>query len=298
MMIIFCSLGVSLGLFVLFISFFIRNSKKELKRINSISSTVITYRPTKESSLTRTKKYFLKKRETENKHKNNKTDLILEILKQPGKPLSLGYKDFKMFKGISPFLFSGLFSFAGLASQNILILVFLVIVGFFAGIMAPTILLLSLYAQYKEELTNELSEAMTYIVDLRKAGHSITDSIKGSLFATNRLKPHLEKLLQEISMQGPRIALAKLSKETDIEEFRNFADILMQSITIDNTNMVVYMESRSKDIDYIEGLKEVSRFKKRKMIVEALTTIPFVMIPIIILVPLLLQANQNLSQVM
>ncbi|RJE47899.1 hypothetical protein A7K50_01245 [Dehalobacter sp. MCB1] len=298
MMTILCALGVSMGLFVLFISFFIRNSRKEFKRINSISSTVITYRQTKDSFLTKIKKYFSKQRETKNRHKNNKTDLILEILKQPGKPLSLGYKDFKTLKGISPFLFTVLFGFAGLASQNILILGFLIAVGFFTGITAPTILLLYLYAQYKEELTNELSEAMTYIVDLRKAGHSITDSIKGSLFATNRLKPHLEKLLQEISLQGPRIALAKLSKETDIEEFRNFADILLQSITIDNTHMVAYMESRSKDIDYIEGLKEMSRYKKRKMIVEALTTIPFIMIPIIILVPLLLQANQNLSQVM
>lgn len=296
------SIGISAGLIIVFLTFFFKTNIKSAKRITTISSTVLAYRETHDSLWNKfqkkTKVLLFKVKNKKPKARANKTDNILEVLKQPGNPLSIGYKEYKTIKDVSPFIFAILLGFSGITSRNFILIIWLAFIGFFVGLIIPKAVLLYLYRKYKDDLTNELSEAMTYIIDFRKAGQTITDSIKGAIFSTNKLKPQLEKLLQDISISGPRIALAKLSKETDVEEFKNFADILMQSITIDSTNMVAYMASRASDIDYIEGLKEVRRYKNKKMVLEALTTIPFIMIPLIILVPLLMQANQSLSNVM
>jgi hypothetical protein len=104
---------------------------------------------------------------------------------------------------------------------------------------------------------------MAYIVDLRKAGQTIADSIRGALFATNKLRPHLEKLLQDMSITGPKPALAKLSKETDIDELKNLADILMQSITIDSSNMVALYGQPVRDIEYIEDKRKKALQKQK-----------------------------------
>ncbi|AFV01063.1 MULTISPECIES: hypothetical protein [unclassified Dehalobacter] len=299
-MVLICSIGISLGLMLLFAAFFIRTNRKESKRINSIHTTVLSYRQTQESSLEKLRKktanYITKLLSKKPGH--NRSENMLEILKQPGKPMPIGYAEYMTFKKLSPFIFAILFGFAGFSTKDFLMIIGLICIGFFVGIIAPTAILSYFYNQYKNDLINELSEIMTYIVDLRKAGQTIPDSIRGALFATNKLRPLLEKLLQDMSITGPKQALAKLSKETDIEELKNLADILMQSITIDSSNMVAYLASRSRDIDYIEGLKEIRRYKNKKMLVEALTAIPFIMIPIIILVPLLYQANQSLGQIM
>ncbi|EQB19881.1 hypothetical protein UNSWDHB_2817 [Dehalobacter sp. UNSWDHB] len=299
-MVLICSIGISLGLMLLFAAFFIRTNRKESKRINSIHTTVLSYRQTQESSLEKLRKktanYISKLLSKKPGH--NRSAYMLEILKQPGKPMPIGYTEYKTIKNLSPFIFAVLFGFAGFSVKDLLMATGLICTGFFVGIIAPTAILTYFYNQYKNDLINELSEIMTYIVDLRKAGQTIPDSIRGALFATNKLRPHLEKLLQDMSITGPKPALAKLSKETDIDELKNLADILMQSITIDSSNMVAYLASRSRDIEYIEGLKEIRRYKNKKMLVEVLTAIPFIMIPVIILVPLLYQANQSLGQIM
>jgi Flp pilus assembly protein TadB len=295
-----CSIGISLGLLLLFAAFFIRTNRKESERINSIRTTVLSYRQEQDSSLEKFRKkisnYITKL--LSQRSRNNRSANMLEILKQPEKPMPIGYAEYTTFKSLSPFIFAILFGFAGFSTKDFLLAVGLISAGFLVGIIAPTAILSYFYNQYKNDLINELSEIMIYIVDLRKAGQTIPDSIRGALFATNKLRPHLEKLLQAMSIIGPKQALAKLSKETDIDELKNLADILMQSITIDSSNMVAYMASRSRDIDYIEGLKEIRRYKNKKMLIEALTTIPFIMIPIIIIVPLLYQANQSLGQIM
>ncbi|MDJ0306762.1 hypothetical protein [Dehalobacter sp.] len=294
-----CSIGISLGLMLLLAAFFIKTNRRESKKIKSLGTTELSYRqaqePALEKLLKKTAKYISKL--LSKTPRQNRSENMLEILKQPG-TMPVGYAEFRTFKKLSPVIFAILFGFAGFSTKDLLMAIGLICTGFFVGSIAPTAMLSYFYNQYKNTLINELSEIMAYIVDLRKAGQTIADSIRGALFATNKLRPHLEKLLQDMSITGPKPALAKLSKETDINELKNLADILMQSITIDSSNMVAYMASRSRDIEYIEGLKEIRRYKNKKMLVEALTAIPFIMIPVIILVPLLYQANQSLGQIM
>lgn len=294
-----CSIGISLGLMLLLAAFFIKTNRRESKRINSLGIIELSYRQAQDTALEKLRKKTAKyiSKLLNKTPRQNCSAYMLEILKQPG-AMPMGYAEYRIFKTLSPFIFAILFGFAGFSTKDLLMAIGLICAGFFVGIIAPTAMLAYFYNQYKNALVNELSEIMTYIVDLRKAGQTITDSIRGALFATNKLRPHLEKLLQDMSITGPKPALAKLSKETDIDELKNLADILMQSITIDSSNMVAYMASRSRDIEYIEGLKEIRRYKNKKMLVEVFTAIPFIMIPVIILVPLLYQANQSLGQIM
>lgn len=295
-----CSIGISLGLILLFAAFYTKTNSKESKRINTLRTTVLSYSQTQDTALEKLRKktanYITKLLSKTPRH--NRSAYMLEILKQPEKSMPIGYAEYKTFKNLSPLIFAILFGLAGFSTKDLLMAIGLICTGFFVGSIVPTAILMYFYNQYKNDLINELSEIMTYIVDLRKAGQTIPDSIRGALFATNKLRPHLEKLLQDMSITGPKPALAKLSKETDIDELKNLADILMQSITIDSSNMVAYLASRSRDIEYIEGLKEIRRYKNKKMLVEALTAVPFIMIPVIILVPLLYQANQSLGQIM
>ncbi|NBJ16983.1 MAG: hypothetical protein FNP40_15790 [Dehalobacter sp. 4CP] len=294
-----CSMGISLGLMLLLAAFFIKTNRRESKRINSLGTTALSYRQAQEPALEKLRKKTAKyiSKLLSKTPRQNRSENMLEILKQPG-AMPMGYAEFRTFQKLSPLIFAILFGFAGFSTKDLLMAIGLICTGFFVGSIAPTAILAYFYNQYQNALINELSDIMAYIVDLRKAGETIVDSIRGALFATNKLRPHLEKLLQDMSITGPKPALAKLSKETDIDELKNLADILMQSITIDSSNMVAYMASRSRDIEYIEGLKEIRRYKNKKMLVEALTAIPFIMIPVVILVPLLYQANQSLGQIM
>lgn len=291
--------GVTIGLLIATIAFRMNLSRSESKRVNSLGSMVLHYRKKNQPFWVRIKNSLvgINKLKNNTKKKATKASKALEILNRPDHPFKIKGKDFATFKNMSPIIFSVLFGLTGLTLYNITSGILLTLIGIAFGATLPSVLIVLLHKKYQNDITTELSEIMTYIVELRQSGKNIPDSIRGSLFSTRTINYVLERLLQDIAIKGSKIALAKFSNETDIKELKDFADILIQSLNIDNTNMEEFMLSRSRDIDYLESLKRQREFKNRKMLVEALTTVPFVMIPIIILAPLLMQANQSLNLV-
>lgn len=295
------AIGLTLGLVIVILSIFVNISPSEAKRINSINKSMLQYRKTKQSLRSKIKDIFSGKLQSKSQdkkpHRKTLFQTALEIMERPDRPLRIGAKEFNTFRKINPFIFGITFGLAGFHNMQISTSLTLLLIGLIFGMLVPNIMLYFLYQQYQHSLVVELSEIMTYIVELRQGGQTIYDSIKGAMFSTQKLNPYLERLLQNIAIQGPKLALAAFGNETDIKEFKYFADILIQSINIDDTNMENFLLSKSKDIEYLEGLKKKRQFKNRKMLVEVITTIPFIMIPIIILIPLLLSANQNISQI-
>lgn len=296
--------GVTLGLLIAMLAFRVNLTLSESKRVNSLGSMVLHYRKVNQPFWVRFKNMALgtnkPKKNTKGSGKKAKATTAAkawETLNRADHPFKIKGKEFTTFKNMSPAIFSVLLGLVGLTLYDFTSAILFAIIGGAFGIALPSLLIVVLYKKYQNDITTELSEIMTYIVELRQSGKNIPDSIRGSLFSTRQINFILERLLQDIAIKGSKTALAKFSNETDIKELKDFADILLQSLNIDNTNMEEFMLSRSRDIDYLEGLKKQRQFKNRKMLVEALTTIPFVMIPVILLAPLLIQANQSLSLV-